>query len=167
MRFKHQLHNHLGDSVRNGRNSQRSSLTRVAFWNLDEAHRRREVTAGRHSIPELVEIPLQVFLEVHQRLTVHTGRSAIRLDLLVRVPNDLFRNRIRLCLCHELLLRSWFTSLAEQSGPFAPRPLQTLQRYYRPVRPCASHRYSGPCGATTWTAPLTSRRQVPRLRTRA
>ena len=98
MRFKHQLHDHLGDSVRNGRNAQRSSLPRVAFWNLDETHWRREVTSRRHSIPELVEIPLQVFLEVRQRLTVHTGRSAIRLDFLVRVPNDLFWNRIRLCL---------------------------------------------------------------------
>ena len=82
LRFKHQLHDHLSDSVRNGRNPQRSSLARVAFWNLDETNRRREVTARRHSIPDLVEIPLQVLLEVHQRLTVHTGRSAIRLDFL-------------------------------------------------------------------------------------
>ena len=31
-------------------------------------------------------------------------------------------------------------------GPFAPAPLQSLHRYYEPVRPCASHRYSAPCG---------------------
>src|SRR6516165_2743548 len=30
-------------------------------------------------------------------------------------------------------------------GPFAPAPLQSLHRYYEPVRPCASHRYSAPC----------------------
>src|ERR1019366_1683823 len=31
-------------------------------------------------------------------------------------------------------------------GPFTPAPLQGLQRYYGPVRPCASHRYSAACG---------------------
>ena len=29
-------------------------------------------------------------------------------------------------------------------GPFAPCPLQALPRYYKPIRPCASHRYSSP-----------------------
>jgi hypothetical protein len=33
-----------------------------------------------------------------------------------------------------------------QWTPFAPAPLQGLHRYYEVLRPCAPHRYSGPCG---------------------
>jgi hypothetical protein len=42
-----------------------------------------------------------------------------------------------------------------------------LPRYYEPVRPFASHRYSIPHGSTTWRSPFASRRQVPTFRTRA
>jgi len=48
--------------------------------------------------------------------------------------------------------------------PFAPRPLQALQRYYGWFRPCAPPRYSGSCGISAWAAPLASGRQVPRFR---
>ena len=40
----------------------------------------------------------------------------------------------------------WLRVLAEQRSPFGPIPLQDLQPYYGPLRPCAPHRYSGPCG---------------------
>ena len=30
----------------------------------------------------------------------------------------------------------------EYVDPFAPSPLQKLQHYYGPIRPCAPHRYS-------------------------
>jgi hypothetical protein len=40
----------------------------------------------------------------------------------------------------------WLVSLAEQRSPFAPVPLQNLHHYYELLRPCAPHRYSGPCG---------------------
>src|SRR6201997_4471110 len=33
-----------------------------------------------------------------------------------------------------------------QWTPFASAPLQGLHRYYEVLRPCAPHRYSGPCG---------------------
>ena len=39
----------------------------------------------------------------------------------------------------------WPRASAEQRSPFGPVPLQNLQPYYGPLRPCASHRYSGPC----------------------
>src|SRR6266446_4266250 len=38
----------------------------------------------------------------------------------------------------------WLQVLAEQCSPFGPVPLQNLQPYYEPLRPCAPHRYSGP-----------------------
>ena len=42
-----------------------------------------------------------------------------------------------------------------------------LHRYYEPVRPSASHRYSAPHGSTTWSSPFASRQEVPTFRTRA
>src|SRR4051812_11059031 len=52
--------------------------------------------------------------------------------------------------------------------PHAPGAgTKALQRYYEPVRPCASHRYSAPQGSAPWRSPLASRRQVPTFRTRA
>jgi hypothetical protein len=33
-------------------------------------------------------------------------------------------------------------------APFAPRPLQPLQHYYRAVRPSPAHRYFRPCGCS-------------------
>jgi hypothetical protein len=42
-----------------------------------------------------------------------------------------------------------------------------LPCYYEPVRPCASHRYAHPGGASTWISPFASRRQVPTFHTRA
>src|ERR1700750_2538923 len=42
-----------------------------------------------------------------------------------------------------------------------------LRRYYEPVRPCASHRYSAPRGSAPWRSPFASRQQVPTFRTRA
>ena len=42
-----------------------------------------------------------------------------------------------------------------------------LLSYYGSLRPCASHRYSHPRGASPWISPLPSRRQVPTFHTRA
>ena len=56
------------------------------------------------------------------------------------------------------------------SAPDASLPsagVTQLRRYYEPVRPCASHRYSAPQGSAPWRSPLASRRQVPTFRTRA
>ena len=62
-------------------------------------------------------------------------------------------------------IAGWFIASAAPFNPFAPGPFQTLPHSYGLIRPCASPRYSGPGGASTWAAPFPSRRQVPRLRT--
>src|SRR5207247_7175482 len=41
---------------------------------------------------------------------------------------------------------SWPMAKAEQRSPFAPAPLQSLQRHYGLLRPCTALRYSCPCG---------------------
>ena len=45
-------------------------------------------------------------------------------------------------------------------GPFAPAPLQDLRHYCGPVRPCASHRYSAPCGVRRLGSSLKATRQL-------
>src|SRR3954451_23694725 len=76
-------------------------------------------------------------------------------------------NRKRLCLRHRLLPR-WLAGLLGRSvGSLPSTGVTRLRRYYEPVRPCASHRYSAPQGSAPWRSPLASRRQVPTFRTRA
>ena len=53
-------------------------------------------------------------------------------------------------------------SSARAVAPFAPLALHKLQRYYEAIRPFATHRYSDPCGITTWTSPLASQQRFPR-----
>src|SRR6187551_2760185 len=62
----------------------------------------------------------------------------------------------------------WLAGLVGWSvGSLPSAGVTRLRRYYEPVRPCASHRYSAPRGSATWRSPLASRRQVPTFRTRA
>src|ERR1019366_2345920 len=48
----------------------------------------------------------------------------------------------------------WPGGVAEQRSPFGPAPLQSLRPYYELLRPCAPHRYSGPCGFSRLDASL-------------
>src|SRR5262249_43343203 len=73
------------------------------LWYLDEPHRRREVRARRHPIPELVEVALQVLLEHRQRLAIDTSGTLVRLHPLVRIPHELLWNHVRLCFRHRFL----------------------------------------------------------------
>src|SRR3954451_7136690 len=62
----------------------------------------------------------------------------------------------------------WLAGLLGRSVGSLPSAVITrLRRYYEPVRPCASHRYSAPRGSAPWRSPFASRRQVPTFRTRA
>jgi hypothetical protein len=100
-----------------------------------------------------------------QRWNIKVFRKVLKPGCAVEDAQLCDARRLKKCVVVKSII--WLTSSAEQSGPFAPHPLHTLHHYYGPVRPCATHRYSGPRGPATWTAPFASRRQVPRLRTRA
>ena len=68
-------------------------------------------------------------------LSIHTAPDAQPLTNDVKQP----------CLVHRAPpVTGWLWASAEQCGPFGPVPLQNLQPYYGPLRPCAPHRYSGP-----------------------
>ena len=64
-------------------------------------------------------------------------------------------------------ISGWPNHKVGWANPFAPPALHRFHHYYELVRPCASHRYSHSCGASTWVSPLTSGRQVPTFRTKA
>ena len=68
-------------------------------------------------------------------LSIHTAPDAQPLTNDVKQP----------CLVHRAPpVTGWLCASAEQCGPFGPVPLQNLQPYYGPLRPCAPHRHSGP-----------------------
>jgi hypothetical protein len=101
-RLQMHLDDHLRHAVADRGNSQRPR-TPARFRDLHKPHRRWEVASRGHPIPDLVEVTLQVRLERLDRLPVHPGRSVVRLDLLIRFPDDLFGNHVRLRFRHRFL----------------------------------------------------------------
>src|SRR5260370_28391929 len=150
------LDDFLGDSIRDRRNPQRSGFRlAVALRDVDPSNRWGQVAPRGHSVPELVEVIGEVSLEVCNRLSVYSSRPLVSLHLLEGLPEFLLRNIERLCLVHRAPpVTSCLWAMAEQRGPFGPVPLQNLHPYYRPLRPCAPHRYSGPYGFCRLDVPL-------------
>ena len=101
-RLQDHLHDRLRHAIGDRRNAERARAA-VVLRDLDEPHGRWKVRARRHPIPDLVEIALQVLLERRQRLAIHARSTAVRLHPLVRFPDELLRNVVRLCLRHRLL----------------------------------------------------------------
>ncbi len=104
--FHHRLQICLGhglrDAVTHRRNAQ---LPRAActLRDLDLPHRWRKVAAGRHPIPDLVQVALQILLECRHRLPIHTRGTAVRSYPPIRLPNYFLGNLLRLCFTHGLL----------------------------------------------------------------
>ena len=104
LQFRRQvlLDDHLRDAVGHRRDAQRSRAPNV-LPDLHPPHRRWEVAAGGHPVPELMGVAPDCRLELRQRLPVDAGCTAVRLHPLIRFPNELLRNVVRLCLRHGLL----------------------------------------------------------------
>src|ERR1700728_2243492 len=104
LRLQVQLGYRLGDPVGHGRYSEHTNPLASCFGDLHRLHRRREIRARRHPVPDLVQIPVPVRLELLDRLLVDPRRALVRLDPLVRFPDlplgDLKRLVLRLRLAH-------------------------------------------------------------------
>jgi hypothetical protein len=100
--LEHHRDHGLCDAIGHGRNAQWACAAALLL-NLDQPHGRRKVRTRRHPIPDPVQVVLQVLLEGRQRFAIHPRGSPVRLDPSVRVPDELLRNRVRLCLRHRLL----------------------------------------------------------------
>jgi hypothetical protein len=89
-------HHCLRDPIGHGRYAQNSDPIAVRLGYLHGQHRRRKVTAGRHSIPDLVQLIAQIGLELLQRAPIHPGGTLVRLHLLPGVLHLPLRNLKRL-----------------------------------------------------------------------
>lgn len=83
----HQMpcHHGLGHTVGDSGNAKHSCAPAVRLENGHRTHRRREVGARRHSVPDLVKVTLQVFLEVFNTLSVYARCAFICPDFLPRL----------------------------------------------------------------------------------
>ena len=157
LRLKIDLDHHLRYAVRYRGYSQNpfpSTLLRY-FYRFD---RRGKVTAGGHPIPDLVQVILQILLKICYRLR-HRFPLLLCSLLLFCMPPVLpvwkFHNGFVLSIGSS---HCWLTycSKLDNTDPFAPLPLQELLHYYGLFRPYTPHRYSHPCGSSTWISPFTS-----------
>src|ERR1700730_12516826 len=94
------LDHHLGDPVGDRRNPKRPVSSSIAFRYVNATHGWWKVASRRHSIPDPIEIVTQVSVEVLNRLSVHSSRPSVGLQLLVRFPHFAFSNTVRLRPIH-------------------------------------------------------------------
>src|SRR6202043_4149569 len=126
-RLQEPLDHRLSNAVGNRRNPEWPSPA-VSLRYVYPSHRRRIVTARRHSVPELVEVVRKISLEVRNRLPVDARRTLVGSNPLVGFPYFPFRNVERLCSIQGVPpIAGWPPARAEQRNPFGPAPLQSPQ----------------------------------------
>src|SRR5665647_2537190 len=76
----------LGDPVRNSGHTEHPGTRAMRLRYLHRLHRGREVTTGRHPIPNAVKISPQISLEVLHRHLVHTRCTLVGPHLPIRLP---------------------------------------------------------------------------------
>jgi hypothetical protein len=88
--------NHLRDAIADSGHTQDPFAAPILFRNGNCAHRRWKVAARTHPIPDLVEVTPQIFIELLERLTIHTGCTAIGPDRFIRFVHTLLFDMKRL-----------------------------------------------------------------------
>ena len=142
-RLQVSLNHRLSDAIGDSRNSERPRSSSILRY-VHPAHCGREVTAGRHPIPESIKIVLQILFERRNRLAIDSRRSSVCLHPLVCFPHIALRYTKRFRFVHRSPpLSGCSYNIAGRRRPFDPVPLQNLHLYYERLRPCAPHRYSG------------------------
>jgi len=137
------LHYRLGDAVRDRRNSERSRPSPSLRY-VNPANRRREITAGRHPVPDPIKIVTQILLEICNGNAVNARRTLVCPHPLVCFPYITLRDTKRFRFVHRSPPFSGCSyNIAGRRRPFDPVPLQNLHLYCERLRPCAPHRYSG------------------------
>src|ERR1035437_7615663 len=148
-RLQSRLHHLLCDPIRHGRYAQLPFPT-VRFRYFHRAHRRWKVTARRHPIPDLVQVPFQVPFKIRNRLLVNPCRSMVRFYSFIRLPDFPLGNTERLCLTHRLLpLLVGSLNFGSITQPLGSIPFPELPHYYGLFRPWSPLPYSRPRGSST------------------
>ncbi len=175
--LQHHGHRRLRDSVRDRGHSQ-DPRPASRLVDLHHPHRRREVAARRHAIPQLVEVAPKVFLELLDRHPVDARRALVGLDPQVRLEHQVLRDleRLRPARLVHPGHSGWPPSRPGRPVPFAPPALPgfiTTTRRSAPVprigtRPLAVLSAWGTPSRRRPTGPTAvSGRQVPTFRARA
>ena len=164
-RLQVQLHHHLRDTVPHRGDSQ-CPLPAVRLRNGHTPHRRREVRPRGHPIPDPKEVLSKPLLEPGNRFPVDACCPLVGFDTKPSLPDKPLRNTKRFRFTHGFLLLAQLTPSVEtgMTRPLRSRRFPDAHSYYESFRPCASHRYSHPRGASPRASPFASRRQVPRFR---
>jgi hypothetical protein len=76
-RFKDHFNNHLRHTIRYGRYAQ-NAFPAILLRNGHRFYRRREVSSRRHSVPNTIQIPLQLQFKVVDRFFIHACRTRVR-----------------------------------------------------------------------------------------
>ncbi len=165
--FEDHLHHVLSDAVCDRRHSE-SSFTPVALGDRHQLDWRREVRPRRHSVPDPVEVVLEVELKGLNGLAIHSGSATTGFHPLEGFPYQLLGDVEWLCYSHRLLPVS--VGLSSQLNDATPL-LQSVSRpssLLRVAPPLCSASGLAPLqGLPAWALPFASKRQVPTFRTEA
>jgi hypothetical protein len=143
--FKHELHDRLGNAIRDGRDPERA-LTTGFLWNQNFLHGRREVTPRAHAIPNPIQVLREVSLEASDRFPVHPGAACVGTHEPPGIPYQPFRNIKRLCRPRALLpSRVGVRWRRDNSTPSLRLHYRTFIATTGRSVPHASPRYSRPC----------------------
>ena len=98
---------------------------------------------------------MKVLLELRHRLLVNPSAALVRLDPPIGLPDQPTWRSQTTSASARSPGSSHVNAVGRQAQPgrpfpFAPAPLQDLQRYYGSVRPCAPHHYSPPRRSAAW-----------------
>src|SRR3954451_15552687 len=178
-------HNRLRDPVRDRRHPEHSRAA-VSLRYLNSTHRRREIRPRRQPIPEFVQVPVKVLLELRHRLAVNPGSALVRPDPPIGRPHGLLGDlkRLWLRLAHPAppTRRRLTAKLTRTTLPLRSSPItgpSSLLRSGPPLCPASLLSPSQICclgfslqttnrrpGPLHWSAARTGR-QVPEFHTRA
>jgi hypothetical protein len=167
-RLQVQLGDRLSDAVSDrGHAEHPHTGSRLRYLNRPD--RRRHIAPRGHSVPEPVQVPREVCLELRDRLPVDPRSALVGPHLPPGLPDHPLGNHERLAVRLRLvlgLLPHWrlAVALTRMTRPLRSTRITRLHRYHGAVRPCALHRYSAPRSSAARSSPVPEPTAGPRWR---
>jgi hypothetical protein len=96
VRFQIHPDHRLCDPISHGRHAEHAHALAARLGDLHRFHRRREVAARRQSIPDPIQVVLQILVELLESHSIHPRRTLIGFHLPIGLPYLPLRNIKRL-----------------------------------------------------------------------